>query len=233
VRLALIPARGGSKRIPGKNIRAFAGKPIIGWSIECALASGLFERVVVSTDDEAIARVARDFGAETPFLRPAALSDDHADTTSVVAHAVEALQAGACSAVCCIYATAPFMRVEDLRRGAQLLDEGRWQYVFAATSYDAPVFRGFTEAEEGGLRMLFPEHFGSRSQDLPEALHDAAQFYFGRPAAWRDRARIFDAHSTVVRIPRERVQDIDTEEDWRLAEALVARLAALPGDRRY
>jgi len=186
-----------------------------------ARAQGLRDAVVlVDTDSEEIAAEGRRWGAEVPFLRPAALADDHAETTSVVAHAVEALQADACSAVCCIYATAPFLRVEDLRRGAELLESGDWQYVFSATGYDAPVFRGFTERAGGGLQMLFPEHFRSRSQDLPEALHDAAQFYFGRPAAWRARARIFDAHSTVVRIPRERVQDIDTEEDWVRAELL-------------
>lgn len=226
MKLALIPARGGSKRIPGKNIRAFAGKPIIAWSIECALSSGLFERVVVSTDDEEIGRVARAFGAEVPFLRPAALADDHAGTTGVVAHAIEALQARDYEAVCCIYATAPLLRAEDLRRGAELLDAGDWQYAFSATSYDAPVFRGFTERPGGGLEMLFPEHFGSRSQDLPEALHDAAQFYWGRPAAWLDGIRIFGKDSTVVRLPRWRVQDIDTEDDWRRAEGIFAALSA-------
>jgi N-acylneuraminate cytidylyltransferase len=230
VKVAIIPARGGSKRIPGKNIRAFAGKPIIAYAIDCARASGLFERVLVSTDDARIAQAARGLGAEAPFLRPPALSDDHADTRSVIAHALGFLAAEGTpvSAACCIYATAAFVDPADLRRGLELLEAGDLDFVFSAASFPAPVQRGFTADAQGGVRMLFPEHAGTRSQDLPEVLHDAAQFYWGRPSAWLGTAPIFGARSAVVRIPRWRVQDIDTEEDWIQAEAMMSVLRGRP-----
>jgi pseudaminic acid cytidylyltransferase len=220
--LAVIPARGGSKRIPRKNIRQFAGKPMIGYSIELARRSGLFDRVVVSTDDDEICAVAREFGAEVPFTRPSDLADDHTGTTDVIAHAVEWFSArnNPISAVCCIYPTAPFIQSADLNEGLRLLQTGRWRYVFAATRFIAPVYRAFRQTGEGGLEMLFPEHFATRSQDLPDVLHDAGQFYWGKAQAWLNRATVFDRESTVVLIPPWRVQDIDTEEDWRHAEAL-------------
>ena len=222
-RVAIIPARGGSKRIPRKNIRPFAGKPMIAHSIACALRSQLFDRVIVSTDDEQIAAVARDSGAEAPFVRPADLSGDMVGTTEVVAHALRWLQAqegDEPAAACCIYATAPFIHVGDLAAALALFESGNWQYVFSATTYAAPIFRSFENRGAGGLRMFFPEHFGSRSQDLPEALHDAAQFYWGRSQAWLTGAKVFDVHSTISLIPRWRVQDIDTVDDWLRAEAM-------------
>jgi pseudaminic acid cytidylyltransferase len=224
--IAVIPARGGSKRIPRKNIRLFAGKPMISYSIECARRSGLFERIIVSTDDDEIAAVAREFGAEVPFTRPSALADDHAGTTDVVAHAVEWFGGRGISVsdVCCIYATAPLIRSEDLVEGFRLMQTGRWRFVFSATRYVAPVHRAFRRAGGGGLEMLFPENFTARSQDLPEVLHDAGQFYWGRPEAWLNREKVFDRGSTVVEIPAWRVQDIDTEEDWRYAEAMAKHL---------
>ena len=222
--VAIIPARGGSKRIPRKNIRMFAGKPMIAHSINCAIKSGLFERVIVSTDDKEISRVARDSGAEVPFMRPAEFSDDRASAAEVIAHAVKyLLDAGATlSAVCCIFATAPFIYQEDLKRGWAVLKSGTMQYVFPATTFAAPIFRSFRENAESGLEMLFPEYYDTRSQDLPEALHDAGQFYWGRPQAWVNKMRVFDKHSAVIKIPRWRVQDIDTEEDWARAEAMAS-----------
>ena len=222
MKIAVIPARGGSKRIPRKNIREFAGKPMIAHSIECALRSGIFERVIVSTDDEEIGRISKSCGAEVPFIRPQELSDDHTGTTEVIAHAVKWLQSqGAIvSAVCCIYATAPFIRQDDLRQGLTILETGNWQYVFSATTFAFPIFRSFRKTSEGGLEMVFPEHFKTRSQDLPETLHDAGQFYWGRPQAWLDHVRIFDRASTIVVIPRWRVQDIDTLEDWERAQVM-------------
>lgn len=220
--VAVIPARGGSKRIPRKNVRAFAGRPMIEHSITCALESGLFAKVLVSTDDAEIAGIARRAGADVPFERPAGLSDDTTATTPVLRHAVDYMLASgdALHAVCCIYATAPFLQHGDLARGLALLKSGDWQYVFAATRFAYPVFRSFQKRADGSLEMFFPEHFGTRSQDLPEAWHDAGQFYWGRPSAWTTEARIFDRHSTVVPIPHWRVQDIDTEEDWVRAEAM-------------
>lgn len=220
MKIAVIPARGGSKRIPRKNIKPFCGKPMIAWSIEAAKASGLFGRIIVSTDDAEIAAVAKEWGAEVPFVRPEALSNDHAGTTPVVAHATQwALdQKIAVSAVCCIYATAPFVQTEDLKRGWEALDSGDWDYAFTVTDFAAPIFRSFKQTAEGGIEMFFPEHFATRSQDLPVALHDAGQFYWGRPDAWLTGKRIFDRRSKPVQIPRWRVQDIDTTEDWERAE---------------
>lgn len=220
--VAVIPARGGSKRIPHKNVRDFAGKPIIAYSIGCAVRSGLFGRVIVSTDDEHIAKLARDFGAETPFLRPTELSDDHVGTTEVMAHATEYLlgQGERPFGVCCIYATAPFIREEDLQLGLAALESGAWQFVFSATTFAFPVHRAFMTNAQGRLEMLFPEHYDTRSQDLPDVLHDAGQFYWGRPQAWLEHGTVFAPESTVVLIPRSRVQDIDTDEDWERAEAM-------------
>ncbi len=228
MKVAVIPARGGSKRIPRKNIREFAGKPMIGYAIERALASGVFDRVLVSTDDDEIARIALGFGAEVPFRRPGHLSDDHTGLTAVIAHAVEFVMAESTelSAACCIYSTAPFLRPEDLRRGLEVLEAGDWNYVLSATTFASPIFRAFRCDDSGGLGMFFPENFKTRSQDLPEAWHDAAQFCWGRPRAWLDGTVVFDSRSTMVPVPRWRVQDIDTPEDWRRAELMFAALIA-------
>jgi N-acylneuraminate cytidylyltransferase len=222
VRIAVIPARGGSKRIPRKNIKSFYGKPMIAWSIEVANSSGLFERIIVSTDDTEIAEVSKQWGAEVPFTRPPELSNDFAETTEVIAHAAQWAidQALDLESVCCIYATAPFVQVEDIQRGCEALDSGDWDYAFTVTDFAAPIFRSFKQTEQGGLEMFFPEHFGARSQDLPAALHDAGQFYWGRPEAWIQGKRIFDNRSKPILIPRWRVQDIDTLEDWDRAEIL-------------
>ena len=220
MKVAVIPARGGSKRIPRKNIKLFNGKPMIAWSIEAAKASGLFDRIIVSTDDAEIAEVARQWGADVPFMRPEALSNDYAGTTPVIAHATQwALDQGMdIEAVCCIYATAPFLQVGDLKQGWQALTSGDWDYAFTVTDFAAPIFRAFKQSTGGGIEMFFPEHFSTRSQDLPVALHDAGQFYWGRPAAWLEDKRIFDQRSKPIVIPRWRVQDIDTLDDWDLAE---------------
>jgi len=222
MKIAVIPARGGSKRIPRKNIKPFSGKPMIAWSIEAAKSSGLFDRIIVSTDDAEIAEVAKQWGAEVPFMRPEALSNDHAGTTPVIAHATQwALAQGMdVEAVCCIYATAPFVQVDDLKRGWEALESGDWDYAFTVTDFAAPIFRAFRQTKEGGIEMFYPEHFAARSQDLPVALHDAGQFYWGRPAAWIEGKRIFDHRSKPVLIPRWRVQDIDTPDDWERAEIL-------------
>jgi len=222
--IAVIPARGGSKRIPRKNIREFCGKPMMAWSLEVAKESGMFGRIIVSTDDKEIAEVARKLGAEVPFMRPAELSNDHAGTTEVIAHATQwALDQGvAIDAVCCIYATAPFVQIDDLVRGLKELESGDWSFAFSATDYAAPIFRSFKQIDEGGVEMFFPKYFSTRSQDLPVALHDAAQFYWGRPSAWIEGRQIFDRHSTPVVLPRWRVQDIDTLDDWMRAEFLAS-----------
>ncbi|MDD2914472.1 MAG: pseudaminic acid cytidylyltransferase [Gallionella sp.] len=227
--IAVIPARGGSKRIPRKNIKDFCGKPMIAWSIEAAKASGLFDRIIVSTDDAEIAEVAKQWGAEVPFMRPPELSDDYAGTTEVVAHAAQwALKQGFdVGAVCCIYATAPFIQADDLKRGLVALESGEWSYAFTVTDFAAPIFRSFKQNSDGGIEMFYPEHFLTRSQDLPMALHDAGQFYWGRHSAWIEGRRIFDRHSIPVVIPRWRVQDIDTQDDWIRAELIFNQVGVL------
>jgi N-acylneuraminate cytidylyltransferase len=220
--MAVIPARGGSRRIPRKNTRTFCGRPMMAWSIETATRSGIFDRIIVSTDDTQVAAIALAEGADVPFMRPAALADDHTGTGAVVAHAARwALDQGwTLEAVCCIYPTAPFLDAGDLRRGAEALATGDWQYAVSVTDFAAPVQRAFTARDGGGLAMLFPEHQATRSQDLPRVFHDAAQFYWGRPAAWLDGCPIFDRWTQPVFIPRWRVQDIDNEDDWTRAELM-------------
>jgi pseudaminic acid cytidylyltransferase len=225
-RVAIIPARGGSKRIPGKNIKPFFGKPMIAWSIEAAKASGLFDRIVVSTDDPAIVEVAKHYGAEVPFIRPPELADDFTPTIPVIAHAINTLneQGDTITEACCIYATAPFIRSDDLIQAHRQFHSGDWKYCFTVTEFAAPIFRSFEADENGAVSMFWPEHFETRSQDLPEALHDAGQFYFGRVDAWLEGAVFFAKNATGYRIPRWRVQDIDTADDWTRAESMAAML---------
>lgn len=232
MRLAVIPARGGSKRIPRKNIKYFCGKPMIAWSIEAALSSGCFDEVVVSTDDQEIAEVAKTYGATVPFIRPAHLSDDHAGTIPVVRHATEWFQQSVRSPgqVCCIYATAPFIQIEDLRRGLELLCTSDCSYAFSVTSYPFPIQRAVRITNDGRVEMFDPEHFNTRSQDLEEALHDAGQFYWGTAQAWLEERVIFTPASVPVRLPRHLVQDIDTVEDWQRAELMFRALQSMVED---
>jgi N-acylneuraminate cytidylyltransferase len=226
MRLAVIPARGGSKRIPRKNIRPFHGRPMLAWPIAAASASGLFDRIVVSTDDPEIAEAARACGAETPFLRPAELADDHGGVAPVVRHAIEEL--GSSSAVdlaCLIYPTAPTLRPEFLREGFEALTARPDKaYALSVTSFPAPIQRGLRITPEGALAALHPEHRQTRSQDLEPAYHDAAQFCWGRTEAWLGGAPIFSEASLPVVLPRWLVQDVDTPEDWRRAELMFAAL---------
>lgn len=224
--IAVIPARGGSKRIPAKNIRPFAGKPIIAYSIEAALESSLFDRIVVSTDSDAIAEVAQQFGAETPFIRPAELSDDFTGTNAVVAHAIQALSNdhATIEQVCCLYATAPFLTAEFIRSGFHYLKEQpELQFAFSATEFNFPIQRGFYLRDQR-VTPIYPEHRQTRSQDLEPAYHDAGQFYWGRAQAFIDALPIFAPHSRAVLLPHYRVQDIDTLDDWRRAELMYQAL---------
>lgn len=226
INLAVIPARGGSKRIPRKNIRDFCGKPIIAYSIEAALATGLFDHVIVSTDDGQIAEVARQYGAEVPFIRPAALADDHAGTNVVVRHAIEWFQreGAEVTLACCIYATAPFVRVKYLQEGHDRLVTSNKFFAFSVTSFAFPIQRALRFTPAGGVEPMWLEHSLARSQDLEEAWHDAGQFYWGRAEAFLSDRPVFSAHSVPITLPRYLVQDIDTEEDWIRAEAMFRAL---------
>jgi len=226
--VAIIPARGGSKRIPRKNIKEFCGKPMIAWSIEAAKQSNCFERIVVSTEDDEIAEVARQWGAQVPFMRPAELADDHTGTIPVVAHAVNWINRnmGEVEYACCIYATAPFLSAKDLQKGLHLIQSENIGYAFSATSYAFPIQRAIRITQNQRVEMFSPEHFNTRSQDLEEAWHDAGQFYWGTAQAWMSEQPIFDEDSVPVKLPRHRVQDIDTPEDWTRAEWLFRAMRA-------
>lgn len=230
-RVAIIPARGGSKRIPRKNVKEFCGKPMIAWSIEAALASGCFEKIIVSTDDSEIAEVAKNSGAAVPFMRPAALSDDFTGTLPVLRHAVEWLSKydAEVDFACCLYATAPFVSSADLRKGWELIREHNCSFAFSVTSYAFPIQRAIRITDSGRVNMFSPEHFSSRSQDLEEAWHDAGQFYWGSAQAWCEKSSIFDENSVPVKLPRYRVQDIDTAEDWMRAELMFHVMKATDG----
>lgn len=222
MRIAMIPARGGSKRIKQKNIRDFLGKPIIAYSIEAALKSGCFDKVIVSTDDTQIAQVARQYGAEVPFVRPAELADDFTTTFAVIQHTLSWLaeQGTEVDALCCIYATAPFVTTNALQEGLNALRSKSVSYAFSATAFAFPIQRAIMRNSQGTVTMFSPEHLNTRSQDLPEAYHDAGQFYWGRPDAFMNNVPLFSEAAYAVLLPREQVQDIDTEQDWLYAEKM-------------
>lgn len=218
--IALIPARGGSKRIPRKNIRLFRDRPILAYPLDVARRSGLFNRILVSTEDEEIAAVARTHGAEIPFMRPPRLADDFTTTVDVVLHALDWAEStlGQIDSITCIYATAPFLRPDDLCRGMNALASA--PAALSLTSYGYPIHRSLVLDEHGLANMLWPESYAKRSQELPEAFHDAAQFYIATPAYLRTGGNYMDGRAAAIRIPRHRVQDIDTMEDWVRAEIL-------------
>ncbi|UVL36321.1 MULTISPECIES: pseudaminic acid cytidylyltransferase [unclassified Pseudomonas] len=223
--VAIIPARGGSKRIPRKNLLPFDGVPMIVRSIRTAVDSGLFDQVVVSTDDAEIADVARAHGAQVPFLRPVDLADDFTGTAAVIVHALQQLPAF--DYACCVYATAPLLQVRYLRQGIELLEQrSDKSFAFSVCSFGFPVQRALTLDGQGGLSALYPEFRNTRSQDLPEAFQDAGQFYWGRTEAWLRGEVLYSPASLPVILPRHLVQDIDTLEDWKRAEYLYAALKA-------
>lgn len=229
--LCVIPARGGSKRIPRKNIRVFCGKPMIAWSIEAAQSSGCFDQIIVSTDNAEIADVARQYGAEVPFVRPVELADDFAGTMPVVVHAIHWYQVHGqgLKAVCCLYATAPFAQPADITHGlAMLTAVSVDRFVFAATAYASPIQRALrVDPDSGVAHMWQPEQFTKRSQDLEPAYHDAGQFYWGRPQAWLNSENLFESSKPLL-LPCWRVQDIDTVDDWARAEHLYEVQYRLP-----
>lgn len=232
--IAIIPARGGSKRIPRKNLRNFCGQPIIVYSIQVALQSGLFEHVVVSTDDPEIAALAVQYGAEVSFVRPAELADDHASTAAVMQHAVKACRDLGWDVrhLCCLYATAPFVQMTDLQAGLALLGmpvADVVQYVFSATSFAFPVQRAIRLDNNGAVEPVWPENMPKRSQELEPLFHDAGQFYWGHAGAFESLLPLFAAHSRALLLPRHRVQDIDDEDDWVRAEYLYRALKGCTG----
>jgi pseudaminic acid cytidylyltransferase len=226
--VAIIPARGGSKRIPNKNIKLFACQPIISYSIRVAQETGLFDRVIVSTDSPEIAAIAREYGAEVPFFRPAELASDFAGTAEVVCHAIEwlAQDGKRPEFICCIYATAPFIQASHLKQGYDKLVSTDATTVFSVTTYPYPIYRSLKITEKGGIEMIWPEYENIRSQDLSEAYHDAGQFYWANTNKFLKRKSLFAKDSLPVILPRYLVQDIDNAEDWETAEMMYAVLKA-------
>ncbi|SEU06604.1 pseudaminic acid cytidylyltransferase [Pseudomonas graminis] len=227
--VAIIPARGGSQRIPRKNIKLFNGEPMIAHSIRAARASGVFDQVVVSTDDEEIADVARHYGADVPFMRPADLADAFTGTAAVIQHALCTLDAldQRFDYACCLYATAPLLQACYLRQGLEVLQAAAEKsYAFSVCSFGFPVQRALLIDSDGSLGAMHPEFRSVRSQDLPVAYQDAGQFYWGRSDAWLRGDTVFSELSLPVILPRHLVQDIDSPEDWLRAEYLYAALKA-------
>jgi len=218
--IAIIPARGDSKRIPQKNIKLFCGKPIIAYSIEAALASKCFERVIVSTDNQEIANIALQYGAEVPFLRPACISDDYATTIEVIQHAITTLALEDTALICCLYATAPFVTPKSLAKGLKMLTAERLDYCFSATEFNYPIQRAFRLNQTGRVEMFQPEHFNTRSQDLESAYHDAGQFYWGTYDSFSTGKPIFSCNAKPIILNASQVQDIDTIDDWNKASFL-------------
>lgn len=224
--IAVIPARGGSKRIPRKNIKPFAGKPMIAHAIDAAKASGLFDRVVVTTDDEEIAAISQQYGAETPFVRPPELADDFTPTVPVVAHAITACESlgWQIDFVCCIYPGVPFIQVADLKAGLELLKTSGANYSFPVTEFPSAIQRGLKRGEHGLMAPFNPEYELTRTQDLEPAYYDAGQFYWGGMRAWLTADTRLHSGSAGLVIPQWRVVDIDTNDDWVRAELIYRAL---------
>jgi pseudaminic acid cytidylyltransferase len=220
--IAIIPARGGSKRIPHKNIKLFRGKHLIKYSIEAALCSGVFSRVIISTDCPDIAEIAKTSGAEVPFFRPAELSDDHTGTSAVLLHSLEWLKTTSSlpEFFCCIYATAPFIQASRIAAGLETLKATGCSSAFSVTSFPYPIQRALRITTSGHIEMIEPKHKSSRSQDLEEAYHDAGQFYWARTTQFIAEKSIITPDAAPILLPRHLVQDLDTPEDWTRAEAM-------------
>ena len=218
--IAIIPARGNSKRIPGKNYKKFNGKPIIGSTIEKLKKSRLFDRIIVSTDSNKIAKIAKKYGAEIPFKRPRFLSDDYTPGVSVISHSVKFLvkEGYQFDYVCCVYAPNPFLYVSDLKKGFKKIKSKKINYVFSATPYRFPFFRSFTFSRKKGIKVLFKNNINKRSQNLKTIMCDAGQFYWGHKESWIQEKELFTRGSDIIVVPEWRYHDLDTLDDWKRAE---------------
>lgn len=230
--VAVIPARGGSKRILKKNIRLFCGKEIIRYSIEKARRTGLFDRIIVSTDDSEIASIALKYGAEVPFVRPKHLSGDFVGTTDVINHTINWFKDNGdlVKYICCIYPTAPFISEIDIKEGYEKLLNSNKLFSFSVTSFDFPIQRAIKINKKGSIEPFFSNSIEKRSQDLEQGFHDAGQFYWGKPSGFLKKVPLFSKNSLPIILPRDRVQDIDTEEDWRRAELMYKALKLIGTD---
>ncbi len=220
--IAIIPARGGSKRIPKKNIKNFNGKPMIYWPISALKKSNLFKKIIVSTDDTQIAKISSNYGAEVPFKRPKKLSDDYAVTSEVMIHALNYLKKKGekYDNVCCVYATNPFLKVQYLKNAYKIFTESDREFLFSATEYNYPIQRSFY-IRNNIIKMLDKKNFFKRTQDLETLYHDAGQFYWSRSNSWENNPIIFSKISIPYVIPHHDVVDIDNMQDWKKAEKMI------------
>jgi pseudaminic acid cytidylyltransferase len=221
--IVVIPARGGSKRIPRKNVKLLNGKPAITYSIELARSVGFFDRIIVSTDDPEIAEVSVQSGAEVPFVRSPNLSDDFTITVDVIADAITQIQnpGDSLDYVCCIYPVTPLLRPERVEQALQILQSGSWDYVFPALEFPSPIERGFKKSASGLIEFGFPAFANTRTQDIDKTFHDAGQFYFGKAESWLEKKPILSGVSTFIELEKNETLDIDDLEDWALVEQLV------------
>jgi pseudaminic acid cytidylyltransferase len=217
--IAVIPERGGSKRIPGKNVKFFWGKPMIAHAIEAARHSNLFDHIVVSTDDKEIAQIAREFGAEIPFMRPAELADDFTPTVPVVAHAIRSCAdlGWKIDRVCCLYPCSPLVQSDDLKGALELQKVSNSDYCFSVAEFSSAVQRSLKRDSNGVMQPVFPNNELTRTQDLDVTFYDAGQFYWGTSRAWLENTKIHSGGIGYI-VPSWRVVDIDTLDDWKRAE---------------
>ncbi|MCM1303492.1 MAG: pseudaminic acid cytidylyltransferase [Lachnospiraceae bacterium] len=224
--IAIITARGGSKRIPGKNIKEFCGKPILAYSIEAAAQSGIFDTVMVSTDDEEIARIAKGYGAEVPFYRSEKTAGDFATTNDVLLEVLEEYEKRGerYDLGCCIYPTAPFVTADKLKRGMDALLASDADTLIPVTAFSYPPQRAMI-VKDGKLVFEYPQYLDSRSQDLEPHYHDAGQFYLFRTAAFQVNRRLMVGNILPMVISEMEVQDIDNQTDWEIAEIKYRRMS--------
>lgn len=220
--IAIIPARGGSKRIPRKNILTFDGIPLIGRAISVAKECELFEKIIVSTDDLEIAEIAMEFGAEVPRLRDKNLSDDFTNTYDVISDALTSLWLGNLKPqfVCCIYPVTPLLTSSRLLEAYELIRTGSYSYVFSAIGFNSPIERSFKFGRTGSIHMNFPDQALTRSQDLQQSFHDAGQFYWGKFESWLSKELIFGPKSTAIKFADYELVDVDSFEDLKWAETI-------------
>ena len=220
--VAIIPARGGSKRIKGKNIKKFKGQPAISATIKKLKKSKIFSRIIVSTDNKKIMKISKKAGAETPFARPKNLSNDHVSDFPVIIHCIKFLNSKnyKFNYICCIYPVNPFLKISDLKKGLAKVKKKRIGFIFSAVKYQFPFFRSFIFSKKK-IKMIFKKYYKKRSQDLKEIFCDAGQFYWGSKYTWLREKMRFSSSSDIVAIPKWRYHDIDTKDDWKKAEKII------------
>lgn len=224
--LAIIPARGGSRRIKNKNIKLFFNKPIIYWSIKAAKQSKLFDKIIVSTDSKKIANICKKYNIEIPFLRPKTLSNDKVSTIKVIKHALIWFKKKGVffDRVCCIYPASPFISKKIIKKALKLLKIKRKSFAFTVSSYPHPIQRALKIKKNGYLKPVWPSNVNIRSQKFENRYHDAGQFYWGTFDSFMKNKNFFIKNSIPIYIPRYLCHDIDTLEDWKKAELVFKSL---------